>query len=67
MIKFTVELEDKTLIVIADRVEIKDGTLNFYNIRNEPVSGTLLTWDNKDIVGSFSDYKNFYIDGGSDE
>ena len=67
MIKFTVELEEKTLTVMADRVDIENGTLNFYNIRKEPTIGGTIDIVCKDIVGSFNDYKNFYINGGQGE
>ncbi len=65
MIEFTVELEGTTLTVMADRAYIIDGSLNFYNIRS--VGSVVCPSDVKDIVGSFSDYKCFYIKGDSDE
>lgn len=62
--KFTVELESCTKIVEADRVKMEDGSLNFYNVRYAAINiGGSLQQVSLEIVGSFRDYKNFYIEG----
>lgn len=48
---------------MADRADIEGKTLNLYNIRTEPTLGGQFNVVHRDIVGSFNDYRNFYVDG----
>lgn len=70
MIKFTVELEGETKIIIADKASVNNDNkeLSFYNIIMEPnLIASLPDYEIDRIVGRFTEYKNFYINGEDNE
>jgi len=74
MIEFTVELEEKTLTVVANVAKEDEGVLSFYNEEKtfscSGGSGMPSVTDvniKEKLVGRFDGFKCFYIKGSSDE